>query len=163
MSIAPVLSRLSGVRRVGPAAYFAVCPCHAEKTGSLSVRLAPGDGLLQCRCFGCGAGTGRVLEALGLSQELSTVYIAPPLDDAAAARRQVLGEIHRRGWMAGDTPLLMAGADLHRALLDRIDVLHRAADRMGPDPDAVWLLVERAAALDAERRLLEWGLDHVVR
>src|ERR1700730_11585041 len=58
-----VLAKLKGVRREG-AGYKALCPCHSENTGSLSI--SDGDDAVVVHCFGCNAGAAEVCAALGI-------------------------------------------------------------------------------------------------
>ena len=62
-SLNDVLSRLDLVRRTSPHGFMARCPAHQDRTPSLSIRLI--EGLVACKCFGCGVGTREIYRALG--------------------------------------------------------------------------------------------------
>ncbi|HEX6827310.1 MAG TPA: CHC2 zinc finger domain-containing protein [Nitrospiraceae bacterium] len=64
MAIEALLSRLDKVRRRGPNNYSALCPCHSEKSPSLSIK-AEGERIL-VHCFGCGANGLDVCTSIGL-------------------------------------------------------------------------------------------------
>ena len=66
MTLTDLLPHLSKVKRSG-SGYTASCPCHNDKTPSLSINER--DGKLLVHCFGCGAGLPDVLDALGLTRE----------------------------------------------------------------------------------------------
>lgn len=57
---------LNGVKQTRHNHYVALCPCHKEKTPSLSITIAD-DGKTICHCFGCGANGLDVVDALGLT------------------------------------------------------------------------------------------------
>ncbi len=60
-----LLSRLDKVRNHGHGKFFATCPAHAEKTGSLYVTLKD-DGKITLHCFG-GCRNDDVLGAIGMA------------------------------------------------------------------------------------------------
>lgn len=64
MSVEDFLARLHGVKKRGKGRWFARCPIHEEKTGSVSVTEKP-DGKVLAMCFGCGAGFPEICEAIG--------------------------------------------------------------------------------------------------
>ena len=155
MSIDDVLPRLSGVRRVGTSAYVALCPCHTEKTPSLSVRLAPGDGGLQCRCFGCGAGTARVLGAIGLSQGPPETR---PLQQPFHSLSLAVLRRHSRWWGPDDARLLLNVEILIDMLRRTAAILHDSSTQLPPDLDVTWDMAARAVELEHDARLLEAAL-----
>lgn len=65
MKIDNLISRLEGVRKVGPFRWKACCPVHEDRTPSLSIRTTP-EGLTLLYCFGCGAKGPEILDALNL-------------------------------------------------------------------------------------------------
>lgn len=60
-----LLSRLDGVREVGPAKWISKCPAHDDKSPSLSIR-ETADGRLLIHDFG-GCGAADVVASIGLS------------------------------------------------------------------------------------------------
>lgn len=48
VSVETLLSRLEGVRKVGPDRWFAKCPAHEDRTASLSIREDNGVTLIYC-------------------------------------------------------------------------------------------------------------------
>ena len=64
MSAEILLSRLSGVKRVGQSRWMACCPAHDDKRPSLSI-LEKDDGRVLVHCFGL-CSVESVLDALGL-------------------------------------------------------------------------------------------------
>lgn len=76
--IARMLPRLNGVKSAGPHKYAALCPAHADKRPSLSIRECE-DGTLLLKCWaGCGAAD--IVSAIGL--ELRDLF--PPNPDYRA-------------------------------------------------------------------------------
>lgn len=71
-----LLGRLDKVKATGPDRWTACCPAHADKSPSLSIRLAD-DGKLLVKCW-TGCDTGDVLAAVGLS--LSDLFPDRPDD-----------------------------------------------------------------------------------
>ena len=68
-----LLSRLDKVRQTGPDRWAALCPAHADKSPSLSVRSLP-DGRVLLHCF-TGCSVDAVLAALSL--EIADLFPAP--------------------------------------------------------------------------------------
>lgn len=64
MSVETLLSRLNKVRRHGNGKYMAQCPCHADKTASLSITDNGGDMVL-INCF-AGCDPYSILQSVGL-------------------------------------------------------------------------------------------------
>jgi hypothetical protein len=64
-NIDTILNCLSKVKALGHGRYKALCPCHSEKTPSLSVTDL-GDGRIIAHCFGCGANGLDIVAAIGL-------------------------------------------------------------------------------------------------
>lgn len=62
---ARLLERLEGVRRTGPDRWVALCPSHADKSPSLSIREAD-DGRLLVRCW-AGCASAEIVAAIGLA------------------------------------------------------------------------------------------------
>jgi hypothetical protein len=83
------------------------------------------------------------------------------VDDAEAARRDVLAQAKAQAWSDPHTRVLVAGSDAYRRSGETIRRLQDAATRLGPDDPASWRLEARAARLQAERRLLEMALDRM--
>jgi len=63
--VVSILERLDGVRKTGGDKYVALCPAHADKSPSLSIR-EMSDGRVLIHCF-AGCETGDVLAAVGLT------------------------------------------------------------------------------------------------
>ena len=87
-----LLGKLDGVERDG-GGFKTLCPCHAERTASLSVK----DGELGviAHCFGCGASAEQICEKLGIS--IAELFFAPR-DNGASP--QTNGR--KRGWREPD-------------------------------------------------------------
>jgi len=64
MSLQNILNNLDKVTRQPDKSYKALCPCHTEKTPSLTIKEA--DNKVIAHCFGCGASGVDVVNALGL-------------------------------------------------------------------------------------------------
>lgn len=60
------LNHLNKVKCCGKNKWTACCPCHIDKTPSLSIKLLD-DGRYIMHCFGCGANGQAVIGTLGLS------------------------------------------------------------------------------------------------
>ena len=65
MKVKELLSRLDGVRQVGPGKWVARCPAHPDRRPSLSIAEGK-DGRILLHCF-AGCRTADVLQALGLT------------------------------------------------------------------------------------------------
>lgn len=63
MSIDLLLSRLDGVRPIGPGKWMALCPAHGDKSPSLSIRETE-DGRILLHCWS-GCRTDAVIAAIG--------------------------------------------------------------------------------------------------
>lgn len=66
-----LLSRLDKVRKTGPDTWQACCPAHADRTASLSIRMAADKVLIHCFA-GCAA--HEVLGAIGL--EITDLFLS---------------------------------------------------------------------------------------
>jgi hypothetical protein len=64
MSVDTLLSRLNKVRNHGKGQFMAQCPCHADKTASLSIK-DMGDGRILINCF-ASCDTYSILQSVGL-------------------------------------------------------------------------------------------------
>jgi hypothetical protein len=64
MSVEDFLARLQGVKKRGNNRWFALCPIHTEKSGSVSIT-ERGDGKVLAMCFGCGATFPQICDAIG--------------------------------------------------------------------------------------------------
>jgi hypothetical protein len=95
-----VLGALTGVRRSGPDRWSAVCPAHADRRPSLSVRELD-DGRVLLHCFG-GCAVDEVVTRLGLT--LADLYPAdrPGRSPGSGAPPE------RRPWSAADLLRLAA-------------------------------------------------------
>jgi hypothetical protein len=60
-----ILDSLQKVKQTGRGKWKALCPCHDEKTPSLSI--TQNDESILMYCFGCGANGTDVMKALGLN------------------------------------------------------------------------------------------------
>ena len=60
-----ILDRLDKVKSYGGGRYKAICPCHAEKTPSLSLKECDNDTII-IHCFGCGSNGMDVCDSLSL-------------------------------------------------------------------------------------------------
>ncbi len=127
-----VLSRLDLVRRA-PHGFMARCPCHDDRTPSLSIRKV--DGRVACHCFGCGAGTRDVYAALGLpwdgpTDSITTFQIAVAIARGYAKShpdhsqedqlRRLIAEIRADATVLGDCEEaweLLAEAAAHERVL----------------------------------------------
>ena len=89
-----VLDSLCGVKPRGHGKWFALCPVHNEKTGSLSVAVGD-DGQILLHCFGCGAGAEEIAQALGM--ELEDLWPAKP-DKNKAISKPIAAKV----WTAED-------------------------------------------------------------
>jgi hypothetical protein len=65
MTLETLLSRLDKVKQTGRGRYLALCPAHADKNPSLSLRETD-DGRILIKCW-CGCETQNVLSAIGLT------------------------------------------------------------------------------------------------
>ncbi len=128
VSVSELLARLDLVNRVSHG-WMARCPCHNDRTPSLSIREV--YGYPRGHCFGCGARTRDVFLVLGLPWNGP----AEPPTPFALALSIGRGQAHRRA-----APL--SEADELRALITSI---RADATRMG-DCEESWDLLEEAAA-----------------
>lgn len=65
MAITDLLSRLSGVRATGNDRWSCLCPSHADRSPSLTIRVVS-DGRILVHCF-AGCDTGSVMAAIGMT------------------------------------------------------------------------------------------------
>lgn len=115
-----VLGALAEVRRTGPGRWSAICPAHADRRPSLSVRELD-DGRVLLHCFG-GCGVDEVVAGLGLRME----DLFPPRRDRAPGSG---APRDRRPWSAGDL-LRVAHFEAMVVLVVAADLLAgRPADR----------------------------------
>lgn len=84
-----ILTRLQGVREVGPQRWAARCPAHEDRSPSLSIR-ATDDGKLLLHCF-TGCAPDEILTALGLTWR--DLY---PTDRWREAEARTLAHGHKR-------------------------------------------------------------------
>lgn len=92
-----LLSRLSHVRKSGPASWRAGCPCgHQRADGELSITEAD-DGRILLHAF-CGHSAAEVLGAIGL--ELVDLYPERIRDVSPEGRARARAEAKRSGWAA---------------------------------------------------------------
>lgn len=159
-----VLSRLRGVREVGPGRWTALCPAHEDRSPSLSIReTSNGTVLLKCHA---GCPTAAVLTALGLSWR--DLFSAPlpgrggrltRAEREAARRAEVEAELRRRIETACD--------ELHRRLCVYVRAVNFAlldADFETYEKLAYWVhrrewlehLLDSLESRDAEAQL--WAL-----
>ncbi len=93
-ALGPVLGQLDGVRRIGMG-WLALCPAHADRNPSLSVKEAA-DGRLLVHCF-AGCRLEAVLDAVGLSVRDLFPAREPaerrPLGRAAEPERSVAADV----------------------------------------------------------------------
>jgi hypothetical protein len=78
-----LLSRLDKVRQTGAGKWMALCPAHADKSPSLSIRVLEGERIL-VHCFS-GCEVHAVLEAVGLT--FSDLFPEKPLDHLVKRER----------------------------------------------------------------------------
>ena len=76
MNVEAVLARLQGVRRNGTG-WMALCPAHADKNASLSIRWENGKVLLKCFA-GCAAEAICVSAGIELAELFSDSGASPP-------------------------------------------------------------------------------------
>lgn len=74
MHVDEFLARLEGLRKSGPDRWMALCPGHADRNPSLSVRVLP-DGVILVRCH-AGCEMAHVVGAMGLCA--SDLFPTPP-------------------------------------------------------------------------------------
>lgn len=141
-----VLSRLDLVRR-SPHGFMARCPCHQDKTPSLSVREI--EGRVACRCFGCGAGTRDVYRALNLPWD-GRADPPLPFDLALMIAKSQGGQVHRWLYAEADAEreyrrkIAELAAELHRV----IAVVRKDVTGAGEPDDEAWELLDDAAAIE---------------
>ena len=82
MSIENLLSRLEKVRKRGGNQWMASCPCHEDKTPSLSIKESSGTILIHCFAQQCTP--EEICSAIGM--EVTDLF--PPSDDYDAAKSQ---------------------------------------------------------------------------
>lgn len=63
LSLDDVLSHLDNVKEAGKDQWIATCPCHDDKTPSLSIRRGTKVAFL-LKCFACGAKFTNILDAI---------------------------------------------------------------------------------------------------
>lgn len=137
VTLEALLSQLHGVRSVG-SGYFARCPCHEERTASLSITLH--EGYPYAHCFGCGARTREVLVSLGLTPA-GRPEPATAFERALAMGRRQEGYRHRQAyWLA----------DLLREFEGHVRAIRRLTAELGED-DEGWAIMAEVAEL--ERRV----------
>jgi hypothetical protein len=152
MTVDEVLALLPRHIRAG-GGYLAHCPAHQDRSRSLSVAPGRREGYVLLHCF-AGCDRGAILARLGLADEEPpgpAPYIAPPGDEWDSAHRLALQMVRRQPWWKTWATPEVTELRRHRA---RIDALHRAAERLGPDDPAAWDMLALAAALEHEFRLL---------
>lgn len=163
MTLDDALARLDGVRQVTPNAYRALCPVHAERTPSLSIRMIRGE--VAAHCFGCGAGTRAVREALGFGP----VPVCPPQRaqeppgatiDGPPVGSPAFWDLVNREALRLAQDCMRRVPLIHRAIggdlgpyRRRVLALQDAGQRLGPDDPAAWDLLSRAARMTHEFRL----------
>ena len=69
-----LLSKLEKVKRIGYGKWIARCPCHQDRTPSLSIK--DDNGTILIHCFGCGVSGVDVCNAVGM--DVSDLF--PPVD-----------------------------------------------------------------------------------
>ena len=82
-----VLDRLNRVRQRGPGQWTAECPCHEDRTPSLSIsQKLDEDGRILLNCFGCEAGIRKVCDAIGIT----TSQLFPRSEPRGSSGQKVL-------------------------------------------------------------------------
>lgn len=84
--VARLISQLEGVRETGPGRWIAICPGHADRSPSLSIRELD-DGRLLLHDFG-GCETQRVLAAINL--DMSALFPRGPITHRLRAGKRGL-------------------------------------------------------------------------
>ena len=74
--ITTLLSKLERVKKTGHGKWIARCPCHYDRSPSLSIR--NDNGTILIHCFGCGASGTDVAGAVGM--DVSDLFPATDID-----------------------------------------------------------------------------------
>ncbi|MBP8285101.1 MAG: hypothetical protein KAX46_14515 [Chromatiaceae bacterium] len=98
-----ILTRLQGVREVGPQRWAARCPAHEDRSPSLSIRTTDdGNTLIHCHA---GCAPDDILSAIGLTWK----DLYPQRDKAALEAALAAGHRHRQRTLADITLQEWAG------------------------------------------------------
>lgn len=137
-----LLSRLDSVKKTGSASWLARCPCHEDRTPSLSIREA-GDGRVLINDFG-GCGAADIVAAVGL--DLADLF--PPKREYDYGGR----------WKLKDPSVpRVSAADALRVLDEESLFVAIAAEAIaeGCDPGPYLSHLSRASARIGQIRLLQ--------
>jgi hypothetical protein len=104
-----ILSRLSGVKQLGPDRWMAKCPAHHDEHPSLSIKAVEGKVLLHCFA---GCKYQDIIRALGIestkTEEIEDIYEYRDLDNRPlfrkirfAGKRFVIEHVHENYWVRG--------------------------------------------------------------